>query len=421
MNDDSHTTPLKPAPVIASPDVTHTGPGGDVTVLAIRDKAVNRYKRKETTPTPTPPEPPLTPANPYKKRTTIASVPPNTPLNPYKKRAANVLPLATPLNPYKKRFIPATSMNEAALTLLDFHDFAETPLKRSDVTVVTPSPNATTARSFTTTRPCLRQMLLDFRTSMSDNRGRGSHMPANVITTIVDTVPVPRTVHELSLVKHVGKALLNKHGSSILKICIQFMKDVKVWDTINNPNDSDATALFELNASPVSPMVSITPSTFLDFLRPSLPVGPVKDLYLSACKQAQNGYNIQGNVIPASIRPVRNLPLSTMLSSEIVLPPSLPSEYLVSPLNSRRALIEDLMLVPPGCPLQLLVPTSYKSKKKGTPMSPIVNNYCLQKGITNPTRFELQTVSQLGMHVDTQIEADMWDMHADTDPTLMDT
>jgi hypothetical protein len=190
-------------------------------------------------------------------------------------------------------------------------------------------------------------------------------MPANVITTIVNTVPVPRTVHELSLVKHVGKALLNKHGSSILKICIQYMKDVKVWDTINNTNDSDATALFELDASHVSPMVSITPSTYLDFLRPSLPKGPVKDLYLSVCKQAHNGYNIQGNVIPASILPVRNMPVSTMLSSEIDLPPPIPSEYLVSPLNSRRASIEDLMLVPPGCPLQLLVPTcSTKPKRK---------------------------------------------------------
>ena len=69
MNDDSHTTPLKPAPVIASPDVTHMGPG-DVTVIAIRDKAVNRYKRKATT---TPPEPPLTPANPYKKRSKIGA------------------------------------------------------------------------------------------------------------------------------------------------------------------------------------------------------------------------------------------------------------------------------------------------------------------------------------------------------------
>jgi hypothetical protein len=127
MNDGSHTTPLKPAPVIASPSVTHTGPAGDVTVIAIRDKAVNRYKRKGA---PTPPEPPLTPANPYKKRSTIASVPPITPLNPYKKRAGNDLPFATPLNPYKKRFIPATSMNEAAQSLLDFHDSGETPLKR---------------------------------------------------------------------------------------------------------------------------------------------------------------------------------------------------------------------------------------------------------------------------------------------------
>jgi hypothetical protein len=41
------------------------------------------------------------------------------------------------------------------------------------------------------------------------------------------------------------------------------------------------------------------------------------------------------------------------------------------------------MLVPPGCPLQLLVPTHYKTKKKGTPMSQIVDNYCSQQGITN--------------------------------------
>jgi hypothetical protein len=249
MNDDSHTTPLKPAPVIASPDVTHTGPGGDVTVLAIRDKAVNRYKRKATTPTP--PEPPLTPANPYKKRSTIASVPPITPLNPYKKRAANVLPFATPINRYKKRFIPATSMNEAAQSLPHFHDSGETPLKQPHISIITPSPNVTAARSFTSSRPCLRQMLLDFWTSMSDNRGRGSHMPANVINTIVETIPVPTTVHQLSLVKHVGKALMNKHGSSILKICNQYTKDVKSWDTINNDDiDSDAHALFELDTSP---------------------------------------------------------------------------------------------------------------------------------------------------------------------------
>jgi hypothetical protein len=184
----------------------------------------NPYKRKATTALPTMmTAPPCTPVNPYKKRATIA-VPPITPANPYKKRAAPNLSLETPENPYKKRSVPAAAINEAAQSLLAFHD-SETPLRPTHSSVITPSPVATSAHSFTFRKPCLRQMLLDFRTSMSDNRGRGSHMPANVITTIADTIPVPRTVHELSLVKHVGKALMNKHGSSILKICVQFTKE----------------------------------------------------------------------------------------------------------------------------------------------------------------------------------------------------
>jgi hypothetical protein len=44
-----------------------------------------------------------------------------------------------------------------------------------------------------------------------------------------------------------------------------------------------------------------------------------------------------------------------------------PSSYIVSPLNARRASIEDIsMRVSPGrTSLQLLVPTHYKTKKKG--------------------------------------------------------
>jgi hypothetical protein len=324
-------------------------------------------------------------------------VQPKTPANPYKKRAAANFPLQTPENPYKKRSVPAAAIHKAAQSLLGLHD-SETPLKPTHFSVITPSPVAISANSFISSRkPCLRQMLLDFRTSMSDNRGRGSHIPANVITTIVDTIPVPRTVHELSLVKHVGKALMNKHGSSILKICIQYIKDVKSWETVNNPMNSTANALFKLESSSVSPMISITPSTYLEFLRPPLPEGPVKDLFNSACKQALNEYNIQGNVSPSSIRPIRNIPTSS--SSQSVQSLSMPAEYTVSPLNSRRASIEDLMLVQPGCALQLLlVPTHYKTKKKGTPMSPIVDNFCHQQGITNYSDYPIDFVQVVSMN-----------------------
>eukprot|EP00978_Attheya_sp_CCMP212_P007071 scaffold16498_cov35-Attheya_sp.AAC.1 len=66
--------------------------------------------------------------------------------------------------------------------------------------------------------------------------------------------------------------------------------------------------------------------------------------------------------------------------------PTAPS-FFVNPLNARRASIEDIMQVSPGTALQLLVPTHYKTKKAGAPMSAIRNNYCSQHGISDYDQF----------------------------------
>mmetsp|Transcript_19147 Transcript_19147/g.34728 ORF Transcript_19147/g.34728 Transcript_19147/m.34728 type:complete len:229 (-) Transcript_19147:833-1519(-) len=126
---------------------------------------------------------------------------------------------------------------------------------------------------------------------------------------------------------------------------------------------------------------------FLSFLRPPVPIGPVQDLFFSTCKQVLNEYNIVGKMSvdietrPSRVQPTNN---SNVVSNtdDLVL-----SSFIVSPLNARRASIEDIMRVSPGTSLQLLVPTHYKTKKKGTPMAVIAKNYCLQQGITDYTKY----------------------------------
>eukprot|EP00978_Attheya_sp_CCMP212_P000987 scaffold2059_cov33-Attheya_sp.AAC.3 len=112
----------------------------------------------------------------------------------YTARPPNIIPTIMPVNPYnnKKR---STAVNKAAST-----PPSSLPSKHTSsmhLSIITSSPNPT-PHSFTfdskliaSNRPFLRQMILDFRTSVSDNRGHGSYMPANIITSIIDMSPTP--------------------------------------------------------------------------------------------------------------------------------------------------------------------------------------------------------------------------------------
>jgi hypothetical protein len=138
-------------------------------------------------------------------------------------------PTIMPRNPYATKAVPSTTMT-AAQSLLSLN-VALTPMKRSgsslqnptsvpskrnskQTSVVTPSPtNEQTSFSFQSptapsySRPCLQRMLLDFKISESDQRGRGSHMPSHVLDAIAESDPVPAcvTLSALRKIKHVGK------------------------------------------------------------------------------------------------------------------------------------------------------------------------------------------------------------------------
>jgi hypothetical protein len=234
-------------------------------------------------------------------------------------------------------------------------------------------------------------MLLDFKISESDQRGRGSHMPSHVLDAIAESDPVPATLSALRKIKHVGKVLIQKHGPRIVSICNQYVKDLTSWDFNNHSMITGADLTGTLDTTKTENAIAIDSMTYLSFLRPPVPIGPVQDLFFSTCKQVLNEYNIVGKMSvdietrPSRVQPTNN---SNVVSNTDDL---VPSSFIVSPLNARRASIEDIMRVSPGTSLQLLVPTHYKTKKKGTPMAVIAKNYCLQQGITDYTEDRLGT------------------------------
>jgi hypothetical protein len=269
------------------------------------------------------------------------------------------------------------------------------PPKRSTyehTSFITPSPtsNEVAALSFnnggvgvgigvTVSCPSLRQMIIDFKTTISDNRGRGSNLPNHAIDSIVSTIPIPVTFAAMRSVPHVGKVLLKTHGISLVAICKQYVSDFLNWQSLQ-VSSFPTSDVNEANANH-SPTITLNSNSYFHFLRPQTPVGEVKDLYFSTCKKALNGYNIVlSNDVDNNTPTLRVRDTITSITSN---QDSLPSEYIVSPLNARRASLEDLMQVLPGTALQLLIPTHVKSKKKGGPMSMIKNNFCLQQGIPN--------------------------------------
>jgi hypothetical protein len=256
-------------------------------------------------------------------------------------------PTIMPRNPYARKAVPSTTMT-AAQSLLSLN-VALTPMKRSGsslqnptsvpskrnskpTSVVTPSPtNEQTSFSFQSptapsySRPCLQRMLLDFKISESDQRGRGSHMPSHVLDAIAESDPVPATLSALRKIKHVGKVLIQKHGPSIVSICNQYVKDLTSWD-FNNPSiitGADLTGA--LDTSKTENAIAIDSMTYLSFLRPPVPIGPVQDLFFSTCKQVLNEYNIVGKMSvdietrPSRVQPTKN---STVASNTDDLVPS---------------------------------------------------------------------------------------------------
>jgi hypothetical protein len=197
-------------------------------------------------------------------------------------------PTTMPHNPYAMRAVASTTLT-AAQSLLSLH-VALTPMKRSGsslqnptslpskrnsnpTSIVTLSPTnertsfffqSPTASSYS--RPCLQHMLLDFKISESDQRGRGSHMPSHVLDTIAAPDPVPATLPALCKIKHVGKVLIQKHGPRIVSICNQYDKDLNTCDA-NHPStitDVDLTAT--LDTSKTENAIAIDSMSYLSFL-----------------------------------------------------------------------------------------------------------------------------------------------------------
>jgi hypothetical protein len=80
--------------------------------------------------------------------------------------------------------------------------------------------------------PSLHQMIIDFITAISDNRGCGSNIPNHAINSIVSTIPVPVTYSALRSVPHVGKVLLKTHGTKLVGICKQYVSDFTNWQSL---------------------------------------------------------------------------------------------------------------------------------------------------------------------------------------------
>uniref|UniRef100_A0A7S2URU1 Uncharacterized protein n=1 Tax=Attheya septentrionalis TaxID=420275 RepID=A0A7S2URU1_9STRA len=291
---------------------------------------------------------------------------------------------------------PTTNIVHAGPTYVDRNNITfstPTPTINNKMAPVSHSPfsRGTTPFSFVTTAPCLRRMINDFKSSVVDNRGRGSNFPQNAIDSILAADSVPCNITSLRAVPHVGKVLVQKHGPKILSICKQYLSDLSKWQSQQTSNVLSDEFFGATNASNVDKHIGkIGPDTFLDFLRPPVPDGPVKDMYFSACKQALNEFNIVGKVaVDPILRSSRNSTsnANSVPASETEISfPTAPS-FFVNPLNARRASIEDIMQVSPGTALQLLVPTHYKTKKAGAPMSAIRNNYCSQHGISDYDQF----------------------------------
>ena len=275
-------------------------------------------------------------------------------------------------NPYTKRVSPervSRESTEAAESLISLTTFSVTPLKRppsapasappmkrsayqsyttplpipptkrstyEHTSFITPSPtsNEVAALSFnndgigvTVSCPSLRQMIIDFKKTISDNRGRGSNLPNNAIDSIVSTFPIPVTYAALRSVPHVGKVLLKTHGTSLVAICKQYVSDFLNWQSLQ-VSSFPTSDVQEANTNN-SPTITLDCNSYFHFLRPKHPVGDVKDLYLSTCKKALNGYNIVlsndvDNNTPT--RRVRDTITSITSNQE-----SLPSKYIVSP------------------------------------------------------------------------------------------